>query len=581
MAKKLSTDDIEKLIAEASAYKTTLDAMVGQQEGDDPVEVDIIWGGPPSPQERAFLANFEPPQSLSAWISATDVEGHLSNRFFSTVKDRGATLQRVDAAYATWIQHRHIKHHGNSENLFTALETYRGYAHKLGQASADGLLSVSKDYRDERNKNGVMDDVHRTVRFIAKYGKARAYDAARAQKVRRRVLTLFGNIEVKHQYAGDVMGALGVVGAGLAVANLKDDAEDILNVVKVSLAGAATLVYVGVKTKENKSAGKSAMEALKETLSEIWEKFIRWAAEKIKELRGGDIGELLGLVGAILNQVFEKVLKKAAPFVGGATDIAKGVQSLVQDAWTRTTISAQKTALVTADGAFAIIRAGIEHGIALRQAVAGWSMAKGVVSIAVSATTGAGAIADLVLSGLEFGFKLAWNWVEEREVSKVLFEAKLMHSYTVTSVISASTGVAMPISSALLLAPEEPEAPPDINWTSMPPFKAANYTIDQFLDNKYGAYLNFLDSLVKASPIMAAVAMNAGVVRNSLDVFHSATPRSTDDVLAAKQNIVTLKGEAEKLYSASSFKVKPNLSAVLTAEDDKWYQSMLTKALAG
>ncbi|WP_194726940.1 hypothetical protein [Noviherbaspirillum malthae] len=116
---------------------------------------------------------------------------------------------------------------------------------------------------------------------------------------------------------------------------------------------------------------------------------------------------------------------------------------------------------------------------------------------------------------------------------------------------------------------------PLVSRGTMPEFKAAHYTPEEFLQNRKAAYLNFLYSMTKASPVMAAIVMNSGVIAEPDDVFHSATPRSTDDVRRAADHITSLKLEATRLFKECSFKVTPAPVTVLSGDSNAIYQRLL------
>jgi hypothetical protein len=74
---------------------------------------------------------------------------------------------------------------------------------------------------------------------------------------------------------------------------------------------------------------------------------------------------------------------------------------------------------------------------------------------------------------------------------------------------------------------------------------------------------------------MAAIVMNSGVIAEPDDVFHSATPRSTDDVRRAADHITSLKLEATRLFKECSFKVTPAPVTVLSGDSNAIYQRLL------
>jgi hypothetical protein len=528
-----------------------------------------------SDAEITRLCEFEPPQSYAAWLEATDVDGMMSSRLLRTTKSRGERLQRVDRAYKAWIEYPgadHIRHAGNAENLMNALQTYIGVTYRLNGTVAETSV-ISKDYRDARNRNNVITDVLKLTQLIhALSDKSAASNEEARRMTRKMMLTLMANIQVDRDWASDVLsGALSTIPAVNDVVDSSGHkaAAEIMMAVEGSVGGAGAAVYLGYLAHEGK---------IKQFLKEQFNKFKDWVVERLKDKFLGNPAELVALVGKALGVLFKFVCKAAGDFVGAGTDMLEGLTGLIKDAWTRRTITLQSAELVTSDGAFALIRAGIDSGIAERQAVSAWKISKGVTSVAVTATTAgaAGKIADLVLAGFEFIFKMLYNLFEIRRIQAFLGEAKTLWR-NLSNTSTASTAAAASAS------PTPPtEVPtfevPLVSRGTMPEFKAAHYTPDDFLHNKKASYLNFLYSMTKASPVMAAIVMNSGVISDADDVFHSATPRSTDDVDRAAAHITTLKIEAVRLYSESGFKVKPAPVSVLSGETNTIYQRLLNNA---
>lgn len=526
--------------------------------------------------EITRLCAFEPPQTYAAWLAATDVEGILSSRLIQTTKSRGERLQRVDRAYKAWIEYagaEDITHAGNAENLMNALQTYIGVTYRLNGTVADTSV-FSRDYRDARNRNNVITDVLKLTHLIhALNDKSPASNEEARKMARKMTLGLVANIAVDRDWASDVLsGALSTIPALNDVVDGTGHklAAEIMMEVEGGVGGAGAAVYLGYLAHEGK---------IKQFLKEQFNKFKEWVVERLKDKFLGNPAELVALVGKALGVLFKFVCKAAGDFVGGASDMLEGLTGLIKDAWTRRTISLQRAELVTSDGAFALIRAGIDSGIAERQAVSAWKISKGVISTAVTATTvgAAGKIADLVLAGFEFIFKMLYNLFEIRRIQAFIGEAKVVWS-NLTSTSASSTAAAASGSPATPPTEVPTFEVPLVSRGTMPEFKAAHYTPDDVLNNKKAAYLNFLYSMTKASPVMAAIVINSGVITGADDVFHSATPRSTDDVERATTHITTLKIEAVRLYNESGFKVVPALISKLSGDTNEIYQRLLNNA---
>jgi hypothetical protein len=511
-----------------------------------------------SDDDVSRLSSFQLPETIAAWREKT-VD---ADAFFLRPATRGDTLKLVDHAYEAWINND-ITNYQNACNLNNALETYRGFSHRLRKF---GVLE--RDRREARNRNGVMGTVHEIVTTIARLdSRSPVFQYEKDMENRRRVLMFFANIDVEWNWKSGLAGAAGMINEANTI---KLDSA-VLTSIQKSLTGTGGQFLLDESLHVNR-IGNDVKEVAKTFftyLKSLFKKFKEWAAEKISSLMGGDRGEIISTLSAILGVIFDLVAEKATPFLSGATDIVAGLEGLVTDAWIRSTISAQKTALVTAQGAFALIRDSIEYGIKLRQAVAGWTMVKGVVSVAVTATTGMGEIANMILSGLEFAFKMVFNLLESRRIQSILLEVR--------NFLSAPNSAA----AQKTITAEEDKVEvviPMVSLGYMLPFKSTSYTMEDFLTNSKAAYLNFLYSLFDASPIMAAIVMNSGVVKEVNDVFHPATPRSTINEQEALDHIATLKGEAQKLYNASVFKVVDRVADSLDPQDKILCTEMVTAA---
>jgi hypothetical protein len=530
------------------------------------------------------LCAYPPPQTLAAWKSATDVAGHMSNRLVKTTKARGDTLLQVDRAYEAWINNPEAKggimHHGNAENLKTMLAQYMG----KGITGSVQLSFLSTNYRNERNRGDVMTKVYRLVEVIhALDNEAQPDDEEKRKITRKMMLALLANMRVEWDWQSNALGGLSLIpGVNDVIgATGGDMAEEIAMAIQ---GGGAAVVGAGFgiveATKGN--VGNRVMIFLAEQATS----FVRWAAEILKNLAGGDVATIIAVLNKAIKAVLLFVKKSAMGTLDSVTDIAEGLTGLIKDAWTRRNITVGAHELVTVDPAVALIRKGIVNGIAARQAVSGWKMVKGAISITVSATasSAAGKIADLVLGGFEFAFKMVYNFLESERIKKFQYEAVSMWKRLNGSDAPPPPPVAFapPVlgrsknTRDLKLKDNAAPKPPPRGF--MIEFKAAGYTPEQFIGNSHGAFLNFMDSMIKSSPILAAVVINSGIVARADEVFHAATPRSTGDEELALKHIKLLQDEAKQIYSESGFKIIPATITDMTGTFRKTYESLLLNA---
>jgi hypothetical protein len=527
------------------------------------------------PKRYEPLLDYVPPQTLSEWQEGTSAKGRLWG-----TKSRGDRLQAVDRQYASWISGS-LTHTQNARALFNALDEYRGVAFR----STGGVGPLSKDVRDERDALRHLSRVHDLVHLIGSYHTAVGDDVGVTEKsarvIRRRLVTLLGNIDVTWEWKSDLLGGLPVVAVGADVSGLTGAIMG-SQTAKICIGATAPVVGVAIGTgvsdpvvsQASDPVWKKAWEKFKGFLLKIFNGFMDWAKVKLSKLLKIDLTEITGTLATILNVVFGFVLKEATPFVSAAKDLAEGVYELCKDAWIRSTLSDAEKKIVTREGSFGLIADGIKSGIVRRQAVAAWTMSKGAIKLGLT-FIGADKIATLVLGALEFVFKFLFNLFEHRKIQAFLEQARITFRKVKKETIDPDNeGLAWAIAKADISK---------ANFTPgfMPDFKAVNYTYEEFVANTAGAYLNFLDSCVRASPILAAVIMNSGVVKDHRDVFHVATSHSESDDKVAAGYIKTLKAEAVHLYQASSFRVKPARIVDFQeteGDDNTWYQWMVNNA---
>lgn len=170
---------------------------------------------------------------------------------------------------------------------------------------------------------------------------------------------------------------------------------------------------------------------------------------------------------------------------------------------------------------------------------------------ATTASSAAGKIVDLVLGGFEFAFKMVYNFLESERIKKFQYDAVSMWKRLNGSEAAPPVAFAPPVlgmsKNTRDLKLKENAVPKPLPRGFMIEFKAAGYTSDQFIGNSHGAFLNFMDSMIKASPILAAVVINSGIVARADEVFHAATPRSTGDEELALKHIKLLQDEAKQI----------------------------------
>ena len=519
------------------------------------------------------LYDFEPPPNFDMWRVSTDVKGLLG-----MTSSRGDRLKAVDRAYQAWIAYQGeegIFHFRNAENLRHALETYMGTVFRLNGGTAGGIFSTNK--RHERDRNGVMTKTLQLTTLISQVCATFADDSPARREVRGDMLTLMSNVSLKWDFVPTLVGS--AVGASLAVNEaLATEGMSLMQDTSRQIAmgvegGIGVVALTGASINDRSLPGK-----IWDMLKLQFEKFLAWMKNVLwRGTRHFDTSkwpEIVGVAGKLFSVIIGLVLKEVGKIAGNATEIYEALRSMVSDAWTRSTLTLQAAELTTSDGAFAILRKGIDAGIRNRQLVSAWKMTKGATSIALNVVTPAvSKIADIVLVGLECILKIIYNKLEESRINDVLREAKQMWQKKKDMPPTYPDGgdplPASPAASRVLA--DAPAAAPakivaDYGVGNMPAFRAANYSYDEFMSDQNGAYLNFLDSLVNASPVLASVVFTSKVMYKVEHVLHGATPRSTDDEDRAIKHLETLRIQARKLYEESGFTLELDMSTVDSTE---------------
>jgi len=297
-----------------------------------------------------------------------------------------------------------------------------------------------------------------------------------------------------------------------------------------------------------------------------FDKFKTWLHDVIGRMFGGDLSDIIDVVGKVLKITFKFVCKSAAPFVGGAVDIAAGLDQAIRTALIQLKLATDRTILVTSEATFAAIRSAIEKGVERRQALANWMVIKGTISVAVAASSaGMGtAIAEMVTGAFDYAMKTIIKVCEHLRMKSVRTEAAMLASYLERN-FRTSTMASRVSGSGPSAEPETPESLPAKAFSAgyMPDFRAASFVHlsgEQFYSNHRGCFSVFLNAACKASPALAAAILNSGIFSDeAASVFHAVTPRTEGDEAVAVANIKRLKIEGKKVYEDSGFSLTPAL----------------------
>lgn len=574
------------------------------------------WGAPllegrfgaGSAQAVESLLTYTPPQSRKDWEDGTRANGLL----FGT-KSRGARLQKVDEKYELWIS-GDLYNYDNALELYEALFLYMGFARRIELDAS----RVSGDYTKERDAQGHLTKMLYLTRILTEYSpqaKARRDErmAADPMVVRRKVVTLMGNIRINWNWTTDLIGGLGfVANVPETIPGGQDKVKELVAFVKDSktaqgvLGGVGPVAVVAIGAlvvapppppNQDNSAFVAAFERLKRGLIRLFNEFKEWASGKLASLLACRLTDIVSYLSAILNIVFSYVLKEAVPFVGPAADAVNSIHTLVKTAWSQSKLAAAEAVMVVREGVFAEVANSVKRGLVRREAVAAWTLAMSGIKTGL-AVVGLHALAAVIIGGFELAVKMVFNALENSNIKKFTEQASDMAKRVLglesgsPVVVQGDVDEPTPVLKrrnavydlTTLMEPEL-EVPSD-NYSAgfAPPFKAIDYSVDDFLADKGGAFIHFVKAATQASPIIGAILMKSGIFSDYTTAFHSATAHSRNQEKAADDYIAILTVEAKEIYRASSFKVDSsrttNFSDGLTYSDNTWFQESFANVRA-
>lgn len=145
---------------------------------------------------------------------------------------------------------------------------------------------------------------------------------------------------------------------------------------------------------------------------------------------GEAVGTATVLIKAIAGWVVGVVCKEALPFVGGALNLGKGLAGFVNAASERHTLWAEKRKFKLAAGHFSMIGASIESQVSMGMFYGFTTMLKGAADITANVfLPGAGALASVMMSALEWAGKALYRQIEHASIEQFLKLAERQFGY--------------------------------------------------------------------------------------------------------------------------------------------------------
>jgi hypothetical protein len=208
--------------------------------------------------------------------------------------------------------------------------------------------------------------------------------------------------------------------------------EEMLPAAGMGILGGVMLAGVSGVVEGVAEVGYAMYTAIKSAISR--------AIEKFHDLCLQDSAFKVRLGGAMLRKIVEfvvtKVCEAAAPFVGGASNLASGVVDSVHKAVERTTLWWNKRQIQINSGHFDLIASAVEHQVDLAIGQGLYTALKGAGDIAANSfLPGAGSLVSMIMTALEWAYKLVSRLLQRSALNA--FRVKAQELWDKEKVIAA------------------------------------------------------------------------------------------------------------------------------------------------
>ncbi|CAN5781516.1 hypothetical protein BH23GEM11_BH23GEM11_04930 [soil metagenome] len=358
-----------------------------------------------------------PLMSSAEFLKRTKIAFHLRD-------PRSPELAALDAALSRYEK---LGDPGSLDTVKKALAKWKHKAIMKGGPDAWKKSSRNKDKAFEQltaqlSSHGDSD---------AGRGETPAFMHANLVHSRLGVIYLFSSLETDTSIFKLVLeGGLGVMGAGLGFAGAKVADGGLGNAAAGtagSIMGSVGVVVdaqVVANVKDATMAGKDSRErTFLQKIREYFQNFIKSVIESLKE-KFGDIDTGAAAIKNLVNVCMSNFAEHAAPAVGAALDIAKGVGQTLQAAITRINTWKQGKGVVVLSGHPGVIVDSIKQAMNLSVGAGLYTTLKGVGKAAMmGATAGASLVVDVVIAIAEMVVKVVWRVAELTHMKRFFGEA--------------------------------------------------------------------------------------------------------------------------------------------------------------
>jgi len=256
--------------------------------------------------------------------------------------------------------------------------------------------------------------------------------------------------------------------------------------------------------------------------------------------------------------VVAKCLSAAAPFVGGALDLAGGLVQTFKAAKDRIGAWAQRRKIVLNPGHPELLANGIESQMNKGIFAGLWTILKGVANTALSVLLpGASALVAAVVTGVEWLVKIIWRLIEQYQIGEFL--KKMREAFLKERALASKTETAGVRTYTDSMGRTQRAA---VSYTRYEPN----------LDKNSGGIIHNLDEFTKlfqggcdASPLVPMIVLNSGICGSLmvlLKMFDDVNRPLTTQAMYDTGNLyfTRLKEFSRGYMAASGFNFKVNLS---------------------
>jgi len=269
--------------------------------------------------------------------------------------------------------------------------------------------------------------------------------------------------------------------------------EDPILMLNPFMLGATVVGTVG-------AAVIDALNSLRIVLQNAVTDLAHYILREVANPSAKSLATLGATIKGMVKFVVGKCLASAAPFVGGALDLAGGLVQTFKAAKDRIGAWMQRRKIVLNPGHPELAANAIEANMTKGIFAGLWSVLKGVASLALSALLpGAGNLVSALVTGVEWLIKFVWRIWEQSKISKFLKLAR-QHFGNEKSLAEANT---------LMMKKKDPYY--ELNYTS-------KMQLHPQMDPRYGGIIHNLPKFKEfyklgcdASPLIPMLTFNTGI----------------------------------------------------------------------